>query len=697
MSSILASLSCETSSHHQSCGAYQRPFSPTIISVGNSQLPINLEPSSSTPKPKSRHLPGSALDFDILSTCDFDDLGQLSKSVVSYASPIHLPPINGSKRSKSPSKLFSEPIMNKPIPSKAISPVQHDFSGAEMMHSMARKERKMLDCQQDMESWKAEPSEQSLLASMSKVSLTMNDSPLPSSAILSGCNQYPIKPFPGKQLSKVVAGSRPMATRTSLPKRVPSPNIALTPYLSTPITTVPSLSMVPFHGSGQIVDSEQFLQIGLPDEESMGTSPTLEEIGTPSKSRLPSTNLVLPPSAFDDEAGLHTDREPLLEESQASEVDKTFLPGLAQPVSLDISETVDDADKNKLRVNQQGMNKVPLGHNLKTSPMTLTVKRKQRLVNGSSHKVAYVLAPADERSLRSESLASFPQRGTDEHTKSLSTMSTVGQNAVAPYTVHKRVLGWKLTSVQRRKELIDMMDLMHGQVGPDLKLRMGKKKGHLSRQLQQLGSVQLAQFSNSADTLPLLSQLPLETQSQEALNLERRSKSRQTMAWENFVTRSVKSRQGYRSVTQIKSLMEDKKKQQLKRKVVMDASASAMKKSHDEQDAHRHQRIPVGAQLVPPPPTESEMDETPQFKLLTTRPYVNAGTLSTADKLGRTKNTASLQYLLADALFRDKQAKTPEEIAVDADASLESSAQKLYNFPLNIHHPRDRMVKMFFL
>ena len=250
--------------------------------------------------------------------------------------------------------------------------------------------------------------------------------------------------------------------------------------------------------------------------------------------------------------------------------------------------------------------------------------------------------------------APAPSPGQENHYVSLYRPSTGSFRHQSldplPFQVHSRVLGWKLTSVQRRKELVGVLDMM-------------KEKAH---KLSSLSKSSLARrHVNTFTADDFLRDMAAASSSADPDD-PRKSTTREAEAWQSYVTRNVQSRQNYKSPQHIRSLMEDKRRTEkltefsAQRNELLRNRAAAQQKrrpdllnerSTDESLERRNQQI-LRQLNIPALPT----------------PKAGARRSASTPKLGSPKSRP-----------RSQQAQ--------------DSAQHLYNFPKNIYKPRDRMVR----
>jgi hypothetical protein len=136
-------------------------------------------------------------------------------------------------------------------------------------------------------------------------------------------------------------------------------------------------------------------------------------------------------------------------------------------------------------------------------------------------------------------------------------------------------------------------------------------------------------------------------------------------------------------VQQIKNFVEDQKKKKDER----DRIISGQKQQQQRQSVSP---LHLDFDFAGPDPIAD-----PQSRSLTVRPYIPVGTLTSADKFGKSTDTVTLKSLLAEALFAEGEL-TAEE---DAEAAKQfatanmSAAERLYNYPVGVHRPRSRMVR----
>lgn len=200
-----------------------------------------------------------------------------------------------------------------------------------------------------------------------------------------------------------------------------------------------------------------------------------------------------------------------------------------------------------------------------------------------------------------------------------------------PYQVHKRILGWKLTSIKRRKDLIDILDIIHNPDDPRLKLQANILNKTIRNKLREL--------------------------SPEKSVVDQGLKYRQADAVEKYLSRSLKSRQSFKSQTAIKSLMEEKRKSLRSQKDAI---------SRDEYE---------------------ELGDIVRKR--SSSPLSRVSSLSKNDKMGMSISIEALRDVLSSyGEIGDSSSPRPKSTCNRAQSPL----HKLYDFPVNIHKPRDRMV-----
>lgn len=463
---------------------------------------------------------------------------------------------------------------------------------------------------------------------------------LPLNTIVSnvGRSPYHFKPFSGKQLSKSSVHSS-SSHKNSVNRSVDSLTRAMSASLVlSPISDRELDSM--FSGSpDRILELPSFvgapvsmgLQVGIPEDDS----------------RLPSPNLQVPmlhiQAQFDDEglltSEIHSERE---------------IPStLDNPFSLDISEK-------------------PLSVDHKITLQSSTANNESRDVEKlTRHKS--VKSPINTSAARYSKKPQLANSSIVE-LRTSSSISTLGEANAVPFTVHKRVLGWKLTSVEKRQRLVDFMDAVHGHAGQHKASILGKTVSPLQKSM----------YESTMTTLGASISLP-QLNNMETLNNHKTNsgncKVRQNVAYEEFVSRSISSRQGFRSTQQIRNFMDDqKKKKQVREGIIAE-----------------QKRLPKLPPLVSHLHAAAYMD-TPiidyiNSRSLAIRPYIAMGTLTSADKNGKSQDSETLQSLLAEALFGCDD--DPASANNEPKFSSMSSAERLYNFPVNISRPRSRMVRIF--
>jgi hypothetical protein len=150
-----------------------------------------------------------------------------------------------------------------------------------------------------------------------------------------------------------------------------------------------------------------------------------------------------------------------------------------------------------------------------------------------------------------------------------------------PYQVHGRILGWKLTSVQRRKELVDVLDMMKEQAAvaaaanggqtnsTTMKPPLANKNGGIKQTFSSMFTAEDFLKDMAADQQQMAASFEEEQQQNYYNNSNNHHVDdkpppkltlREAEAWQSYVTRNLKSRQNYKSAKQIRQLMDEKRK-----------------------------------------------------------------------------------------------------------------------------------------
>lgn len=235
-----------------------------------------------------------------------------------------------------------------------------------------------------------------------------------------------------------------------------------------------------------------------------------------------------------------------------------------------------------------------------------------------------------------------------------------------PYQVHSRVLGWKLTSVQRRKELIDVLDMMKERA------RQGHSLAHTSSK----------STANTFNRRVLHTLAPPDSylhMSDEGVGQghERGTGAklsvREVEAWQSYVGRSLRSRQGYRSVTQIKNIMEERRKTEKLTQISSQRHELLRNRKHV-----RHQNILQ----------DKSTDDVAQLQSRAIyREIVGASTTALSPPSSPSALATQKHYLKPLAAG---ERDTSSQLLRGGKGS---ATEFLYNFPVSIHKQRDRMVR----
>lgn len=227
--------------------------------------------------------------------------------------------------------------------------------------------------------------------------------------------------------------------------------------------------------------------------------------------------------------------------------------------------------------------------------------------------------------------------------------------ATLPFQVHRRILGWKITSVQRRKDLVDMLDIMTNPDDPHLKLRMGTLSPSVKNGLSHL---------KDQTSLPM----------REEVARLRKVSYRQSESMEKFLSRSLKTRQSYSSVNAIKGLMEEKRK---------------TLRTRDE--------AIIAGELLP---NLSQRFSSSQ--------NIHQTSLTSNDQSGIQVDEDTFLKMVSRSFFEEEdmeeisrnllgtRPKSTGKGSKHINGRAKSPAQQVYNFPVNLHRPRDRMVSVSF-
>lgn len=163
------------------------------------------------------------------------------------------------------------------------------------------------------------------------------------------------------------------------------------------------------------------------------------------------------------------------------------------------------------------------------------------------------------------------------------------ESQLLPYQAHQKILGWKLTSVQKRRDLLDLIDQVYDPIS-------GKHSHHVknhshvkltTKQVQQLQSLSLP--NAEAYLASLLEEYAASCGGllgmMEAGEHGRSSfTDRESIAWQQFVSRTVQARQSFSNVKSIHNLMQaqhntfSQVKDNTTKQILAQSSSSSLKK-----------------------------------------------------------------------------------------------------------------------
>jgi hypothetical protein len=130
----------------------------------------------------------------------------------------------------------------------------------------------------------------------------------------------------------------------------------------------------------------------------------------------------------------------------------------------------------------------------------------------------------------SRKILSPPRSGNRAMSESAINHVSGSEDGIVPFQVHKRIMGWKLTSMQRRKELISLLDIVNSRDDNGQRLK---------RELERQGVLANLPVDNSGKIQSIS-----ETVSAEDALQKKRTTKRMAASWERAVSRVIKARVG---------------------------------------------------------------------------------------------------------------------------------------------------------
>lgn len=320
--------------------------------------------------------------------------------------------------------------------------------------------------------------------------------------------------------------------------------------------------------------------------------------------------------------------------------------------------------------------------------------RPRKEPHTKTDRVAYVLSSAERSAQRDERVLSklkpilqaSSATSTDQPVPpSSGELGPEGSLDVAPvgaFIPHRKILGWKLTSVQKRKELIELLDLLsHPNGAPDGKSRshspvrggsppVGRKRQILLSQLEEAMHSEIHATSpayvNSSSALFDEEEFDPEMVAQDKAQFER-VYFRQSLAYENFLERSLQTRVSYKNQVGIAQIMAE-------RKAVQQIAKSAAELDKKGMKAIRRNKRPKNV-LSQSNLNGDSVDSTKILQL----------TMETFDENAHAVVDRPMSRLLVSrSALRSKPSSEGGKRAV-------TPSQVLYDFPYSIHKPLDRM------
>jgi hypothetical protein len=290
-----------------------------------------------------------------------------------------------------------------------------------------------------------------------------------------------------------------------------------------------------------------------------------------------------------------------------------------------------------------------------------------------------------------------------------------------PYQVHKRILGWKLTSVQRRKELVTVLDMMktkgkqggngHGNHAGGIKAggRGAAAEATINQQKYDNGSFTVNDFIQDMYPIAIEQEATQFIDSMNATNKSSKLTLREVGAWQGYVTRNIKSRQNYKSTSQIATIMEEKRKtlnlteiSTQRYELLRNRQAKQQQQQQQHQNQSLHCKDPLNEKSI-----DSEIFSyqnhqllaqlNPSMESLQTPSVSRAGgarSRSLADDAAISREEKSKSLWGSPPQSRQRQQQQQNSGSLTGRKSRPSSSsttKQLYNYPMNIHRVRDRM------
>jgi hypothetical protein len=296
-----------------------------------------------------------------------------------------------------------------------------------------------------------------------------------------------------------------------------------------------------------------------------------------------------------------------------------------------------------------------------------------------------------------------------------------------PYQVHGRILGWKLTSVQRRKELVDVLDMMKEQAAvaaaggqttmkPSLTNKNGA--GGIKQTFSSMFTAEDFLKDMAADQQQMAASFEEQQQQNYYHNNNYNNNShhiddkpapkltlREAEAWQTYVTRNLKSRQNYKSAKQIRQLMDEKRKTEklteistqrfelLRNKNVLSHKQVSRdilnEKSTDDYLSFKNSELLE--ELNIPPPSRGF-----------SRGSVGGPSMATMGNNNNNNNRSGAAAYLSSSLDLSKTTRNQQsQLSIPKHPQSQrnnnnhhnnkkNAVQKLYNFPTGLYKPRDR-------
>ncbi|RYY85443.1 hypothetical protein EON63_07415 [archaeon] len=276
------------------------------------------------------------------------------------------------------------------------------------------------------------------------------------------------------------------------------------------------------------------------------------------------------------------------------------------------------------------------------------------------------------------------------------------------FVSHRKMLGWKLTSVSKRKELLELLDVLTHQQGKQRQhvlSPVGRKKQLLLNQLEQelLSTSQSMLLSPPKD----LSQLHHASLDAVTRSSSRSLVHRQSEALEKYLSRSLQSKLSYKTKVGIDFQMKE-------RKMVKDllhgikTPASALRpitpsQPHGLQEPYGgiYTAYDDGQHLAQPSIQEEMTAHSQGILALTMQVFPQPSRPSSTDPLllrpaSRFINTRSRQSPSRGKSRQSSNSRRSRSRSREKKDNVKQEVSKvIYDLPYNLHRPIDRMVSNY--